>query len=390
MVGAGPAGNNVAYRLANLGYAVTVVDWRRRIGDKLCTGIVGRECTQRFPLDGSMVLRNAQVATATSPGGTAVSFARQDVQAQIVDRVAYVASFADQAQRAGASYLLGCRVTDAWSNGEDAGIQFTDDLGKRTLHGRALVLASGFGSELTGQVGLGRVGDNVTGFQAEVLAPNVDQVHIYFGRDIAPGFFAWLVPTSGGKALVGLLCRHRGQFYLDSLISKLQLEGQVTEVTKPPARWGLPLRPLPRTFGERLLAVGDAAGQAKPTTGGGIYYALLASEIAAETLHSAFQDNNLSAPRLSEYERGCKSLLSHELEIGYSARRLFEILKDCQIDFLMRAISNNGIHKELVSSRTLSFDWHSELIMKLMGHPLLGKALTFINPVLATFAPHKS
>ena len=138
------------------------------------------------------------------------------------------------------------------------------------------------------------------------------------------------------------------------------------------------------------MAVGDAAGQAKPTTGGGIYYALLASEIAVETLHSAFQDNDLSAPRLSAYERGWKSLLSQELEIGYSARRLFEILKDCQIDFLMRAISNNGIHKEIVSSRTLSFDWHSELIMKLMGHPLLGKALTFINPVLATFAPHKS
>ena len=46
VIGAGPAGNNTALRLASLGYGVTVVDWRKRIGDKLCTGIVGAECAR--------------------------------------------------------------------------------------------------------------------------------------------------------------------------------------------------------------------------------------------------------------------------------------------------------------------------------------------------------
>ena len=43
----------------------------------------------------------------------------------------------------------------------------------------------------------------------------------------------------------------------------------------------IPLVPLCRTFGERVLVIGDAAGLTKPTTGGGIYYSLLSAELAA-------------------------------------------------------------------------------------------------------------
>ena len=394
VIGAGPAGNNVAYRLASLGYSVTVVDGRKRIGDKLCTGIVGAECIQRFPLDKSLVFRDARVARVIAPGGEIVDFAKQDVQAHVVDRVAYVASFAAMACEAGATYLLGYRVTDVSSDGECTSVQIvptpglTDESERRTLRGRALVVASGFGSKLTGQLGLGMIGDFVTGVQAEVLAPDIEEVHVYFGRGIAPGFFAWLVPTSGGKALVGLLSRNRGHVHLENLMLKLQADGMVTEVTKEPTHWGIPLRPLARTFGERLLVVGDAAGQVKPTTGGGIYYSLLASEIAADTLHKAFSRNDLSTSQLSHYEKEWKALLSHELETGYYARRLFEVLNDCQIDFLMHTIASNGIYSELADSRTLSFDWHSGVISKVMSHGLVGKALTFINPLLATLASH--
>ena len=387
VVGGGPAGNNLAFRLATLGYGVTVIDWRQHLGDKLCTGIVGRECIQRFPLDRSLIYRDARVATAIAPGGQRLDFARQDTQAHVVDRVAYVASFAEMAKKAGATYLLGYRVTDVSTNGDSASVVYTDEQERRTLKAKAVVLASGFGGDLTGQLGLGKVGDFVTGVQAEVQAPDLEQVHIYFGQEIAPGFFAWLVPTSGGKALIGLLCRQGGQSHLEKLINKLQMEGKITAVTKEPARWGVPLKTLGKTFGDRLLVVGDAAGQVKPTTGGGIYYAFLASEIAADALHTALRVGDLSAPRLRVYEKEWKALLKQELEIGYSVRRFFEVAKDRQIDFLMHTIASNGIYKDLVDSRNLSFDWHSRAVLKLMGHPIISKALAFINPALATLAP---
>ena len=390
VIGAGPAGNNIAYRLASLGYGVTVVDWRVRIGDKLCTDIVGRECIQRFPLEESLVYHDARMARVIAPGGKTVDLTRKDVQAHVVDRVAYVASFADRARQAGATYLLGRRVTDVSSDDGCVRARLTDGTESDTLKARVVVLACGFGSELIGQVGLGKVGDFVTGIQAEVEAPYTNEINIYFGKNVAPGFFAWLLPTSHGKALIGLLSRHHGNGHLERLISRLRDQGTVTAVTKAPARWGVPLRPLPRTFGERVLVVGDAAGQVKPTTGGGIYYALLSSEVAVDTLDTAFRRNDVSASQLSHYEKEWKALLSQELEIGYSARRLFEVLTDCQIDSLVHTISSNGIYTELIDAQALSFDWHSGIITKVTSHPLLVKALTLINPLLASMASHTS
>ena len=390
VVGAGPAGNNVAYRLASLGHSVTVVDWRRQIGDKLCSGIVGRECVLQYPLDPTIVYRDVSRARAVAPGGLTIDFARRDVQAHVVDRVAYGESFAEKARTAGASYKLGHRVTHVKADADSATVQVSNGAEASTLQARALVLACGFGSKLPTQLGLGRVADFATGVQAEVSAPEGNEMQVYLGRDVAPEFFAWLVPTAPGRALVGLLGRRNGQSHLDSLIRKLQLEGTVNDVVRGPAKWGVPLRPLTKTFGDRLVVVGDAAGQVKPTTGGGIYYAILASEIAAETLHDSLESDDLSALALGHYERRWKALLSKEMDTGYSARRAFESLKDAQIDSLMRTISTNGLHRYLVNSRTVSFDWHSNVIIKVLSNPVFGKALNLVNPLLAAFASPKS
>ncbi len=228
-------------------------------------------------------------------------------------------------------------------------VRVTDEQESYTLTSKAVVLASGFGSDLAGQLGISKPGDYATAVQAEVMCATTEEIQVYFGRGVAPGFFAWLVPTSEGRALVGLISRRQGVSHLQSLMSRLQADGTITEVIKPAARWGIPLQPPNRSFGDRLLAVGDVAGQVKPTTGGGIYYALLASEIAADTLHHALQKDDLSAPQLSQYERRWREVLSHEIDIGYSARRLFETLDDCKIDSLMHIIASNGIFTELVS-----------------------------------------
>ena len=66
--------------------------------------------------------------------------------------------------------------------------------------------------------------------------------------------------------------------------------------------------------------VGDAAGQVKPTTGGGIYYGLLCADIAANNLHRALDADDLSARNLANYEREWKKKLGRELKIGYYAR----------------------------------------------------------------------
>ena len=130
----------------------------------------------------------------------------------------------------------------------------------------------------------------------------------------------------------------------------------------------------------------DAAGQVKPTTGGGIYYALLAGEVAAQTLHGALSRGDLSQSQLSCYEKGWKGLLSRDLGIGRGARSLFESLKDMQIDSLMETIATNGIRSDVLSSKEFSFDWHGGAIIGALGHPLLSGSLRVLNPLATRIA----
>lgn len=382
VVGAGPAGNNAALGLAAEGYAVSVIDARQHIGDKLCTGIVGLECAQRFPIDPSYIYREPRSARLIAPGAGAVRFEAATPQACVVDRVAYVASFANQARAAGAEYLLGQRVHRVST--DQSGVTVVTE--QASHRARALVLAAGFGSPLLRQAGFAPVTDYVTGVQAVAATSDIDDVEVHLGRDVAPGFFSWMVPTLPGRALVGLLARRRAQGHLAEFIQRLRQAGKINEIVTEAACWGIPLRPLKRTHQDRVLVVGDAAGQVKPTTGGGIYYSLLASEIAARVLSEALRADDLSPSRLSDYQDQWKRLLGHELEVGYSARRLYEFLSDRQIGSLVEQAGANGFHKDLIGSSDVSFDWHSKMIGRVMGNPALGGALRLINPLLARLA----
>jgi len=123
------------------------------------------------------------------------------------------------------------------------------------------------------------------------------------------------------------------------------------------------------------VVVGDAAGQVKPTTGGGIYYGLLCADIAANNLHRALENDDLSARNLASYEREWKKKLGRELKIGYWARKLYEHLSDRQIDRIFDIIKSNGIDEALLKKDDLRFDWHGEVILKLLGHRVLSKAI---------------
>ena len=169
-------------------------------------------------------------------------------------------------------------------------------------------------------------------------------------------------------------------------VTDRQTEGKITELADKPVCWGIPLCPLRKTYSDRVLVVGDAAGQVKPTTGGGIFYSLLASEIAAGALDRALKEDRLSANRLGAYQKEWKAVLSNELEVGYSARRVFEYLGDSHISSLINQASVSGFAADLADSPDVSFDWHSSMIGKIIGHPTLGIVLRLANPLLARIA----
>ena len=381
VIGGGPAGNSTALRLATLGHQVSVIDWRTDLGDKLCSGIVGLACANQFTLDPALVYREARAATVFSPNGHGTRFARDEVQAYVIDRVRYVAAIGERAADRGAQYYLGQRVSGLKCLDDRVVVDTVAGSKVYTYEAKTAVIASGFGTALTTMAGLGSTRDYAVGVQAEVSAPAVGEVEVYFGNEVAPEFFAWLVPTTGGRALLGLLSRRQAGVYWDRLTQRLRAEGKVAGVDQEPSQWAVPLSPLSKTYGERLLVVGDAAGQVKPTTGGGIYYALVAGGMAADTLAEALRLNDFSAAMMGNYESEWKKLLKRELEVGYSSRRLFERLTDRQLNFLLRLVARTGLHRDMATLPASAFDWHSSAVVNLLKHPIVGKFLRLAQPV---------
>jgi digeranylgeranylglycerophospholipid reductase len=371
-VGAGPIGSYIAYRLAKLGYKVLVFERRPRVGDAACcTGIIGKECFDRFPIVNNGVLTQHSSAKFFSPSGKCLRLSKDTVQAYVVDRVAFDRALAQKAQEEGVEYLFSARVESITSrdNCVRATVECKGDT--RDFEGRMAVISSGFGASLPQRLGLGKISDFILGAQAEVKVGDLEEVEIYLGQEIAPGFFGWLVPTSAGKALAGLLSRRSPGSYLKNLLSSLLAQGKIASTETKISYGGIPLSPLPKTYRERVIVVGDAAGQVKPTTGGGIYYGLLCADMAAEVIHDALRADDCSGKRLAYYERGWKEKLSRELQIGYWARKTYERLDDRQIENIFDIIRANNIHEAILQSPDFSFDWHCDSILRaLKNEPL--------------------
>ncbi len=375
IAGGGPIGSRVAYRLAEKGHRVLVLDKKSRPGTKVvCTGIIGQECAAAFNIDDRAIIRRVNSASLFSPSGNPLHLRREEPQACILDRTAFDVWMVERAKQAGADYQFNSRVKDITVASNRISVS-TDYQGKtQVVPARAAVVACGFNPGLLTRLGLGTFRDFTIGVQAEVEAPGTGEVEVYFG-DAAPGFFAWLVPTTPPMARAGLLSRVNPGLYLKKWLAELSARRKIVTADVNISYGGIPLKPLSRTCAERMVVVGDAAGQVKPTSGGGIYYGLLSADIAGDVLHQALEDDDLSAKRLARYERGWRKKLGREIRTGYWSRKLYERLSNRQIDRIFTIVKASGIDEAMLKAEDLAFDWHGRTIIRLLKYQLIAKTL---------------
>lgn len=385
-----------ALELANRGVSVAALDWRTNIGDKLCTGIIGKECAELWQPAPEHIYSEARAATIVSPSGSRYRVERSGTQAYIVNRVAYVNSVAEKAQQAGAEYIVNSRVTGIQITKGQVCIKVSGEGANDTYNCRIIILASGFGSPLLRMVGLNNDAGNeyLVGCQVEALAPALTETEVHLGSGTAHGSFAWLVPLSDSKALVGMAPRRpingqrisgqRVNGQMDEFVARLQSQGRIDETAGKPQTWGIPIRPITPSYADRVLVAGDAAGLVKPTTGGGIFYSFISGRLAAEAAHSAIESGKYAASDLRGYEREWKAVFGRELRIGYYARMLFETLNDEQIERLLNEFLSDGALAEYIGE-DVAFDWHSRAILKALRHTSIRRVLAALGPSAAPF-----
>jgi digeranylgeranylglycerophospholipid reductase len=367
VVGGGPVGCRAAYKLAKAGHQVAVLEKSPSIGGPVCcTGIVSRECINRFSIPPELVLEELASASIFSPSGKLLRLERSETQAAVIDRGAYNAYMAGQAQDEGVDYLMGHHVTHIQAN-PDKVVITVDFSGKvLTFEAHAILLACGFGSRLPEKAGFGKCRDWAAGAQVEVEANDLSEVEIYLGRDIAPGFFGWLVPSGGSAGLAGLMAKQEADSRMERFISLLKSKGRISAVRGNPSYRGITLRPPQRTYSHRMVVVGDAAGQVKPLTGGGIFLGLLSADISADILHVALEERDFSPGRLSLYSKEWRRLFGKELKLGHLAHRLYGRMGDEQIEWLMALAEKKRLPAKLSASPAIGFDWHGSAMLQVV------------------------
>lgn len=368
IIGAGPSGLTAARCLAASGHDVVVLEEHSHIGVPVhCTGVLGAAAFDEFDIPRDTILSATQGARFIAADGSEVAVDAEKVTAVVVDRAPFDQALADSACQAGAEIRRGARVRtiETRNDGVSIGID-----GGEVVRARACVLACGANYRFNRQLGLGSPRQYVQSAQLEYPLAGPASVEVHLGRDVAPGGFAWLVPfTREGRmhTRMGLMCESRALHRFREFAARMRERFDAAAVRWPDPRLKiLPLGPVSRTYANRLVAVGDAAGLVKPTTGGGIYYSLISGQLAAQTLDEALRADDLRDSRLRRYEQDWRSRLGAEIRIGLAFRTLASRMSDRAIDAVVELARVDGLIPLL--RQTADFNWHRESALALLRH----------------------
>jgi digeranylgeranylglycerophospholipid reductase len=206
--------------------------------------------------------------------------------------------------------------------------------------------------------------------QYEVYASWIerDTIEVKFDSERYPGFFAWIIPTGRGKAKVGVAGKSINA--ANALKSYMDSKGQSYSVIRKVYAPIWVRGPLETFVYGRTLIIGDAAGQTKPTTAGGIYTCGMGGIFAGRAITKSIEQNNDKL--LYDYQKNWFSIFKEEFDKMIIARRLLERLDNEAIDELFSTITQ--VETEQLS-KTGDFDFHSSALAKMLGAKGLAKII---------------
>jgi len=347
VAGAGPAGGMAALTAARLGLRTALVEEHAEVGTPAhCSGKLQLHAFREFGLPAHLVLNTLQAGAFYAPDGSVVRVRRADPDSHVVDRADLDRWLAAEAQRHGATLLLGTRLRAA--ERLDGVLRVRGERAGRAFAATAPVIVDAEGARpvLPASLGLRLPRAYVLGLQYQVAGVDLEEPdcpEIYLGRGYAPGFFAWLMPIGGGRARAGLcvdprLVSRGPVYYLERLIREHPVASRRLRRAVVERKLAGPIPVLgarrPSVVGGMLIA-GDAAGQVKATSGGGIYFALIAGRLAAQAAHRFLG----GAPGgLRWYETAWRRRFGRELLATAFARVTLNHMTDAELNACIAAL----------------------------------------------------
>lgn len=373
VVGAGPAGAVAARTAAERGARVLLLEGRREIGRPVqCTGLLSVRGFEASGASREVILREIRGVHVYGPSGRRVTLEKSEPHAYVIDRDRFDLDLVEQARSAGVEVRV---KAPAVGYEPDAGVLLVKANGRTTAVPTKIVIgADGPRSGVARWAGLPAPSKTIIGVQATIApyAPDRDDfVEVFLSQRIAPGFFAWAVPSTPGCARVGLGtddpkgAKALFDRWLRERFSHSEIVGY--------SSGSIPIGPAAQTVADGVLLVGDAAGQAKPTSGGGIYTGITCAKIAGEVAARAALTGDVSEGALAEYEHRWRALFERELRFGLLAHRVYGQLDDEEIERFFTAIDDPQVISLLGEHGDI--DYPSRTLKALLKRPDLWTTL---------------
>ncbi len=351
IIGGGFAGLFTGINLIEKGFdKVIVFEEHETIGEpRHCTGLVSEKALKMFNLyEDDFIVNTVSRAKFFSPAG--INFEIEGERAIVIDRVLFEKFLAEKFESLGGKIVykhvdrpcfIGNTVKGVYLDGDE---YYEADL---------VVDCEGVhsGCRILPMTGLSPPGTllHATQFDIEnAFVDDVSCVELHFGWEIAPGFFLWVVPLDEKNVRIGVASSDIYKRPPDLLwkFMKHGIRRDMFTIANVKYRFGgliVVSGPIRKTYMSGFLAVGDVAGQVKPTTGGGIFTGGICSIAAAQAIAWAHDYGEYSEETLSKYEILWRHILGREFKYMLLARKLLLKMRDQEIDELFKAIRDSGI-----------------------------------------------
>lgn len=351
IAGGSIAGLICAREIAEKGYHVLVVEEDYEIGTpEHFGGLVSVTGLQELGVVPHRKTYEHRIDTAEifSPNGK--SFVINSTKQNVVEinRRELDKQIARQAQQNGAEI----RVKTSFQGITDDGVKLSDG----NVRCKVIVDARGVAALIN------RERDGIlSSAQHEVYADWIKKgkVEVYFDQEKYPGFFAWIIPSSDGTGKVGVAGRAINvSSAIEDFLSKKGKYSIIRKIFAPIWIKG----PIDEFVSDNIVTIGDAAGQSKPTTAGGIYSCGIGGLFAGRAIVKFLETGNNE--ELKEYQKKWKKKFGKEFDKQLLARRLLEKLDNESVNKLFNSVTPEIINE---ISEGDDFDFHTSSIIKLLG-----------------------
>jgi digeranylgeranylglycerophospholipid reductase len=404
VVGAGPIGSTAARYAALNGARVLLLEEHPSIGSPVsCTGLLSCRAVAECDLKPSeeFVFNSVRGAFVHAPDGQCLPIDGKQTRAYVVSRKNFDRTLVVMAVEEGVELSLRTRAvgfekgnpettTGEKKSSPPVKLKILKNGRTETISTSVVIGADGVKSRIASYAGLKRPARVLPGIQIEAPYASIDSDFVeLFPGSSAPGFFAWTVPVDEKVSRIGLALEpglaykndpenSSPLFYLEKLLCsnphvKARYSGGMLDFVVG----GIPIGPPEKTVSDGVLLAGDAAGQAKPTSAGGIYTGAFAAKLAGKIAADAALEGNTSAQRLSEYDLLWRKGLGKELDIGMKIHDYVGRLEDKQLNELISSLNTPSIlniiteygdmdHPSILM-RKLMFSGNSLRLMKAFG-----------------------